>query len=398
MSGDPLLAFRSEFPILDRTTYLVSNSLGAMPRAVGEQLQEYADMWAQHGVRAWTRGWWEMPIKVGDEIAPLIGARDGEVVMMPNVTTAQAALLSSLDYSGSRDRIVMTALDFPSVRYVYDALATRLGAKITVVPGRDDGISVDLDRLLAAIDERTRLVSISHVLFRSAYIMEVEAVCRRAHEVGALVALDSFHAIGVIPVDVRAIGCDFLTGGVLKWLCGGPGGCFLYVSPDVRGRLAPALTGWQAHARPFAFEPEMTYADDAFRWLGGTPVIPALYAATAGPRIVRRAGIAAIRAKSVRQTSRLIELADARGYEVRAPRDAARRGGTVAVEVPHAFEVSQYLLAHDVLVDYRPGAGIRIAPHFYTSDDELERAMAMIDDALRGGAWRKYERVSTVVT
>ena len=395
---DALLRFREEFPILQRSTYLVSNSLGAMPRAVADRLAEYADTWAGLGVRAWSKGWWEMPVRVGDEIAPLIGAAAGEVVMLPNVTMAQASVLSALDYSGPRNRIVMTALDFPSVRYVYDSLATRLGAEIVVVPGTDDGIGIDTQRLLEAIDERTRLVAISHVLFRSAYVMDVAAICERAHRVGALVSLDSFHAVGVIPVDVRAIGCDFLTGGVLKWLCGGPGGCFLYVAAEVRNRFAPALTGWQAHARPFGFEPEMEFAEDAFRWLGGTPVIPALYAAAEGPRIVRRAGIDAIRAKSVRQTTRLIELADARGYVVRAPRDSAHRGGTVAVDVPHAYEVSQYLLRRDVIVDYRPGAGIRIAPHFYTSDEELDRAMETIDEALAGGAWREFERTRTVVT
>jgi kynureninase len=277
---DPLLAYRSEFPILERTTYLVSNSLGAMPRTVADRLAQYVDDWSELGVRAWgSAGWWEMPVTVGEEIAPLIGAGTGEVVMVPNVTMAQAMVLSALDYPAQRNRIVMTAQDFPSVSYVYQALATRLGARIEVVPSSEDGLGVDLDRLIGLIDERTRLVAISHVLFRSAYIMDVEAICRRAREVGALVSLDSFHAVGVIPVDVRAIGCDFLTGGVLKWLCGGPGGCFLYVAPDVRNRLAPSLTGWQAHARPFAFEPEMEYAGDAFRWLGGTPVIPALYAA-----------------------------------------------------------------------------------------------------------------------
>ncbi|HMC53915.1 MAG TPA: aminotransferase class V-fold PLP-dependent enzyme [Gemmatimonadaceae bacterium] len=398
MTHDALLAFRPEFPILDRTTYLVSNSLGAMPRRVGDRMAEYADDWAALGVRAWARSWWEMPVRVGDDIAPLIGARAGEVVMIPNVTMAQASVLSALEYPPERNRIVMTALDFPSVRYVYDGLATRLGAEIVVVPGEPDGIRVDLERLLAAIDHRTRLVAISHVLFRSAYVMDVAAVCRKAHDVGALVSLDSFHAVGVIPVDVRAIGCDFLTGGVLKWLCGGPGGCFLYVAPDVRQRLTPSLTGWQAHARPFAFEQEMHFADDAFRWLGGTPVIPALYAASVGPQILRRAGIDAIRAKSVRQTTRLIQLADERGYEIRAPRDATVRGGTVAVDVPHAYEVSQFLLARDVLVDFRPGAGIRIAPHFYTSDDELERAMAMIDECLSSNAWREFERTRAVVT
>lgn len=397
-AADPLLAYRAEFPILGRTTYLVSNSLGAMPRTVADRLAQYVDDWAGQGVRAWARGWWEMPVSVGDEIAPLIGAGPGEVVMLPNVTMAQATVLSSLEYAGRRNRIVMTELDFPSVRYVYDGLARRLGAEIEVVPTSADGLGIDTQRLLDAIDERTRLVAISHVLFRSAYVVDVAAVCRKAHDVGALVSLDSFHAVGIVPVDVGAIGCDFLTGGVLKWLCGGPGGCFLYVAPEVAKRLRPSLTGWQAHARPFAFEPEMEYAADAFRWLGGTPVIPALYASAEGPRILRKATVAAIRAKSVRQTTRLIALADARGYRVNAPRDPQHRGGTVAVDVPHAYEVSQFLLARDVLVDYRPGAGIRIAPHFYTTDDELELAFATIDEALASDAWREFERERGVVT
>jgi kynureninase len=394
---DKLLAFRSEFPILASTTYLVSNSLGAMPRAVPERLAEYVDAWAELGVRAWARGWWEMPVTVGDEIAPLLGAGKGEVAMFPNVTTAQAAVLSSLDYAPPRDTIVMTALDFPSVRYVYDKLARRLGARIVVVES-EDGIGVDTQRVIEAIDERTRLVAISHVLFRSAYVMEVDAICRAAHDAGALVSLDAFHAVGVVPVDVRRSGADFVTGGVLKWLCGGPGGCFLYVSPSVRDTLEPALTGWQAHSRPFAFEPEMEYATGAFRWLNGTPVIPALYAAIEGPRIVRRAGIDAIRAKSIRQTTHLIQLADDRGLRVHAPRDPERRGGTVAIRVPHGYEVAQTLLAREILVDYRPDAGIRIAPHFYTSDDELEHVVTAMDEILEREEWRKFEGEGAVVT
>src|SRR5918993_5495426 len=384
--NDPLLAFREEFPILERTNYLVSNSLGAMPRGVPERLAQYATTWAAEGVRAWAKGWWEMPVSVGDEIAPLIGAGPGEVAMVANVTIAQSAVLSSLDYAPPRDTIVMTALDFPSVRYAYDALAARLGARVVVVPS-DDGVSIDQERLLAAIDERTRLVAISHVLFRSAYVLDAAAVCRRAHEVGAVVCLDAYHSVGVLPVDVKAIGADFLTGGVLKWLCGGPGGCFLYASPEASARYAPALTGWQAHRRPFGFEGEMDYADGAARWLSGTPVIPALYAATEGPKLVRRAGIDAIRRKSTRQTSRLIELADERGYPVRAPRDPERRGGTIALDVPHAYEIAQFLLSRNIIVDYRPNAGIRIAPHFYTSDAEIERVIAAVDEALATDAW-----------
>jgi kynureninase len=212
------------------------------------------------------------------------------------------------------------------------------------------------------------------------------------------VSLDAFHSVGVIPVDVKALGVDFLSGGVLKWLCGGPGGAFLYVAPDVGRTLTPSFTGWQAHERPFGFEPEMHYAGEAWRWLNGTPPIPALFAAIEGPRIVRRAGIEHIREKSVRQTSRLIALADARGYKVTAPRDDAHRGGTVAFDVPHSYGVAQALLAENVIVDYRPNAGIRIAPHFYTSDDELERAVSMIDDIIRTGAWEPFETRRGTVT
>ena len=397
MSGDPLLAFRGEFPILERCTYLVSNSLGAMPRGVPDRLAEYVDLWAERGVRAWADAWWKMPIDVGDEIAPLIGAGPGEIAMMPNVSHAQATVLSALDYAPPRDTIVMTAMDFPSVRYVYDHLAPRLGARVVVVPS-DDGVSVDVDRVCAAIDERTRLVCISHVLFRSAFIVDAARISAHAHAMGALVSLDAFHSVGVVPVDVRAIGADFLSGGVLKWLCGGPGGCFLWASPAMSERYAPTLTGWLAHARPFAFEPEMDYTTGAARWLGGTPAIPALYAAIEGPRIVRRAGIDAIRAKSLRQTSRLIELADARGYPVTAPRDPATRGGTVAFDVPHGAAVSQELLARDVVIDYRPGAGIRVAPHFYTTDAEVDRVVGEVDEILASGTWERHANTARIVT
>jgi kynureninase len=394
---DPLLAFREEFPILGKTNYLVSNSLGPMPRTVPEKLAEYARDWGDLGVKAWNRGWWELPVDVGNQIAPLVNADDGEIVMMPNVTIAQTAVLSSIDFSKERDTIVMTELDFPSVRYAYSEMAKRLGARVVSVRS-DDGLTIDRDRLLDAIDERTRLVAVSHVLFRSAFLMDVDEICRHAHDVGALVSLDSFHAVGIVPVDVKRSKVDFLTGGVLKWLCGGPGGCFLYVSPAVRDQLKPALTGWQAHSRPFAFEDSMEYTTGAFRWLNGTPVIPALYGAAEGSKILRRAGVPAIREKSVRLTSRLIELADARGYTVNAPRDPTRRGGTVAIDVPHGYEVTQHLLSRDILVDYRVGAGIRIAPHFFTREDELDQAVSEIDKALESGSWQRFSEKIAVVT
>ena len=394
---DDLLRFRDEFPILATSTYLVSNSLGAMPRTVPDRLADYTEQWRTRGVRAWAEGWWELPVTLGNEIAPLIGAAPGTVAMMPTVTQAMSTILSALDFPADRNEIVMTALDFPSVRYAYDALAPRLGARVTVVSG-DDEIGIPLDRVLAAITERTRLVAISHVLFRSAYIMDAAAICARAREVGALVALDAYHSVGVVPVDVHALGADFLCGGVLKWLCGGPGGCFLYASPSATARFAPALTGWQAHRAPFAFADHMEPATSTWRWLGGTPVVPALFAGMEGPRLVREAGLEAIRAKSLRQTAELIAAADARGWRVNAPRDAARRGGTVAFDVPHAAEVARALLARDVVIDYRPGAGIRVAPHFYTTDDELAACVAAIDEILATGAWTAFAGVTSTVT
>ena len=344
--SDPLLAYRSEFPILERTTYLVSNSLGAMPRTVPERLAEYARAWAEDGVRAWGRGWWEMPATVGDEIAPLIGAGRGEVVMVPNVTIGQAAILSAFEYTPPRDAIVMTALDFPSVRYVYERLATRLGARLVIVPS-DDGITIDTERLLNAIDDRTRLVAITHVIFRSAYVMEVDAICRRAHDVGAMVSLDAFHAVGVLPVDVKRIGADFLTGGVLKWLCGGPGGAFLYASPEATRRLTPALTGWQAHARPFAFEPEHEYAEGIARFLTGTPNVPALYAATAGYDVVD-------------QAHRPLELLIAR-IEVWRDPDAGA-GAEVDQHVVRQEDLRDLVCVRDV-DRHRAAASLRIAGH-----------------------------------
>lgn len=394
---DNLLEFRAEFPILERANYLIANSLGPMPRGVERELADYTKAWSELGVKAWAQGWWEKPVDVGNEIAPLLNAEAGTVVMIPNVTYAQSIVLSALDFNTPRDTIVMTEMDFPSVRYAHDALAKKFGARIVVVPS-DDGITIDRDRLLAAIDERTRLVSISHVLFKSAFINDADAICEHAHRMGALVSLDAFHSVGIIPVDVQISKVDFLTGGVLKWLCGGPGGCFLYVSPRIRDSLAPALTGWQAHARPFAFEGDMELNTGPFRWLNGTPVIPALYAATEGPRIVRRAGIEAIRKKSQRQTARLIELAEARGYRVNAPKEPERRGGTVAIDVPNGYEVAQVLLAQNILVDYRVGAGIRAAPFFFNTDEEIDSLIEAIDETLKSGSWRAHSARRTVVT
>jgi kynureninase len=399
-SADPLLRFRPEFPILAKTTYLISNSLGAMPRSAAAALAEYAETWATRGVRAWADSWWDLSVTVGDGIAPLFGAAAGTVSMLPNVTAASAVALSCLDYEPQRDRIVMIDGEFPSVRYVYSSLATRLGGRVVSVPSPDgQGLTADTGRIVEAIDDRTVLVAISHVLFKSAFVLDIPPIARQCRRVGALLVLDAYQSVGTLPVDVGALGADLLVGGVLKWLCGGPGGAFLYVRPDLRGKLEPALTGWMAHPAPFEFEaPPMRYRDDAFRFLLGTAAIPALYAAREGPRIVAEAGIAAIREKSLRQTSRLIALAEARGLACSTPRDPARRGGTAAVDFENALEVSRELNARDIVVDYRPGVGIRISPHFYTEDGELEKVFEAIDEIRATNAWKRWQGRPSLVT
>jgi kynureninase len=397
-TADPLLAYRSRFPILEKTTYLISNSLGAMPAEAEVDLLAYARTWKTRGVRAWAETWWEMAREVGDLIGALVNAPPDTVSMHQNVTVAEAIVTSAFDFTGPRNGVVYSEMNFPSVRYLYSQLATARGAKITEVLS-PDGVTVPTEAMLAAITEKTLLVPMSHVLFQSAYIQDAKAICAKAKAVGAHVILDAFQSVGTVPVDVADIGCSFLIGGTLKWLCGGPGGGFLYVRPDLINSLTPRLTGWMAHPEPFAFEgPPMRYTAGAYRWMNGTPNVPALYACRAGPRIVREAGVAAIREKSMRLTKRLVDASLAHGWPVRAPMEPARRGGTVALDVPHAKSVKFELLAREILVDYRPGAGVRLSPHFYTSDDECDHAIAQIDDILATGAWRKHETTKAVVT
>lgn len=368
---DELVSWRKEFPILERTVYMISHSLGAMPRCVYDRLREYADVWATRGIRAWEEGWWEMPVTVGDLVGRIIGAAPGTVVMHQNVSVAVAQVLSCFDFGGGRNKIVYTDMEFPSVMYVCESEARR-GARIVRVAS-EDGISIPLEQLLAAIDEETLIVPISHVLFKSSFIVDAPAVIERAHRVGALVLLDIYQSAGTVPVNVTELGVDFAAGGSVKWLCGGPGAGYLYVRPDLRDKLEPRVTGWAAHAQPFAFElPPIRYAEGPMRFLHGSPHIPALYAARSGYEIIDQIGVENIRRKSIRQTARLIELAEDRGFRINCPRSADARGGTVVVDVPGGDAISHELLRRDFLVDYRPGAGIRIAPHFYTKDEELE--------------------------
>ena len=370
-----------------------------MPEATREALDEYADLWASRGVRAWGDKWWLMSIEVGDIIAPLIGAPRGSVVMLPNVTTAEAVVLSSFEYKPPRNRVVIVDGEFPSVRYIYDRLAQRLGAEVITIPHDPTGLGFDLDRLLSTIDERTQLVPLAHILFESSFMVDVEAIARRCREVGATLVLDVFQSAGIAPVKLQEWDVPIAVGGVLKWLCGGPGGSFLYVDPALRPKLEPSFTGWMAHANPFGFEPPpMRFRDDALRFALGTPPVPALYAAREGPKIVAEANVDAIREKSLRQTQRIMDLAAARGFALRTPREAERRGGSVSMMIPNPREVSLELNAEDIVCDFRPLSGIRFSPHFYTTDEEIDQAFDILDDVLRTGRWERQLARKTIVT
>jgi kynureninase len=375
-----LLDYRSEFPILEHTTYLINHSLAAMPRGAEVRLAEYARAWGERGIRAWGEGWWTMPMTVGDQVGRIVGAPPGSTVMHQNVAIAEAVVLSCFfPIAPERNRVVYERGNFPSVRYLYQA---QPGLEVVVC--EDDGAIVD------AIDERTLLVPISHVLFKTAEIQDVDPIVRRAREVGAHVILDCYQSAGIVPVDVAALGVDFAVGGSVKWLCGGPGNGWLYVRPDLAERLTPTFTGWQAHEAPFGFEEEMRYASGAARFLTGTPNVPAHYAATAGYDLIEEIGVERIRANSLRQTQLLIDLADAVGFEVQSPRAPERRGGTVTVHVPDFPAVHRELAERQILCDFRPEAGIRLGPHYYTSDDELRFVVDQIGEILETGAHERH--------
>jgi kynureninase len=375
-----LTDYRGRFPILEHTTYLINHSLGAMPAAAEERMLEFARAWKERGIRAWGEGWWELPLTVGDQIGRIIGAPAGSTVMHQNVAVAEAIVVSCFrPVDPHRNRVVYEEGNFPSVRYLYQA---QPDLEIAVVPN-DEAI-------VEAIDERTLLVPITHVLFKTAEIQDVEAIVRRAHEVGAHVVLDAYQSAGILPVDVAALNVDFAVGGSVKWLCGGPGNGWLYIRPDLAEVLEPTFVGWQAHARPFAFEPELEYAEGAARFLTGTPNVPALYAATAGYDLIEEIGVERIRENSVRQTTLLIDLLDEAGLEVQSPRDPARRGGTVTVRTPEFEAVHKELAERQILCDFRPDVGLRFGPHYYNSDDELRHTVAQIAEILETRAYERH--------
>jgi kynureninase len=379
---DPLLRWRAEFPIVETCTYLVSHSLGAMPRRTSQYLQQFADEWSSRGVRAWHEGWWEIGRTTGDLLAPILGVRPGTISMHQNVTVAMAIIASCHTFDSRRNRIVMADLEFPSNMYLFEGFR-RYGAEIVYVKSAD-AMRTDLDALLDAIDERTLLVPLSYVLFKSAYIQKVEALIEKAQRVGARVILDVYQAAGTVPLEIERLGAEFAVGGSVKWLCGGPGAGYLYVRPDLAPELEPGIVGWAAHAKPFDFAAgAIQYADAPERFQSGTPNVPSLYSARAGYEIVGEIGVPVIREKSLRLTRRLMDLATSAGFRVNTPCDDEERGGSVIIDVPGGQVTADELIRREVIVDFRPGAGIRMAPHFYNTVEEIEHAMEVLTEVCR---------------
>jgi kynureninase len=374
---------REEFPTLASGIHLLSHSLGPVPRAARESMLAYYEAWEHHTSEdAWATSWWEMSDAVGDRLAQLLGGAAGSVQIQPNASIALSSVLSCFDFTSSkRSKIVATALDFPSMQYVLDA-QTPMGARVELVPS-NDGITIPTERVLDAIDDATALVALSHVSFRSSYRVDVEAIVERARKHGALVLLDVYQSAGAVPLQASAWNVDFLIGGTIKWLCGGPACGYLYVRPNLQKELQPRLTGWVAHAAPFDFAPSpMRYTDSVRRFAQGTPSIPALYSVLPGLQIIEEVGVETIRAESERRTELMIDFALERGWKVNSPRDVNQRGGSVMIYVEDSPGMVQRLGERKVFVDCRPGVGLRMSPHFFNTDEEVTEALGILAELI----------------
>jgi kynureninase len=374
---------REEFPTLASGIHLLSHSLGPVPRAARESMLAYYEAWEHHTSEdAWASSWWEMSAQVGDRIGKLLGGRPGSVQIQPNASIALSSVASCFDFKESeRNKIVTTALDFPSMEYIWDA-QSRLGANVELVH-TDDGITVRLEDILEAIDEMTCLVALSHVSFRSSYRVDARAIIERAHDYGAMVLLDVYQSAGAVELYAEDWEVDFLIGGTIKWLCGGPACGYLYVRPELQKDLAPRLTGWVAHNEPFSFvSAPMRYTNSVRRFAQGTPSIPALYSVLPGLQIIEEVGVQTIQAESQRRTEWMIEVALEKGWKVNSPANVEDRGGSVMIYVEDGPGMVKRLAERKVFVDCRPGVGLRMSPHFFNTDEEVKEAMGILSELM----------------
>ena len=383
MPGPNLDRRRAEFPTLGSGIHLLSHSLGPVPRAARESLVAYYEAWEGHNSEdAWATSWWELSQQVGDRIARILGGAPGSVQIQPNASIALASVASCFDFAATkRNKVVTSALDFPSMEYIWEAQRA-LGAQVDIVAS-PDGITVPLENILAAIDDTTSLVAMSHTSFRSSYRVDAKAIVECAHSVGALVLLDVYQSAGSIELEASTWGVDFLIGGTIKWLCGGPACGYLYVRPNLQRDLRPRLTGWFAHDAPFDFaHSPMRYAKSVRRFAQGTPSIPALYSALPGLQILEEVGVETIARESRRRTEWMIEFALERGWKINSPRDVYERGGSVMIDVDDGPAMVDRLAERKVFVDCRPGVGLRISPHFFNTDEEVEEAMTILSELI----------------
>lgn len=380
--------YRNQFPITETSTYLISNSLGAVPRSVEEELRSYYEIWAREGVESWNE-WFPMVDEMSALFAPLIGAEGRDVTLIHNLTIGSALIGSCLDFTGKRNKIVYSDLHFPTISYL--ARLEKIRAVPTVI--KSDGIWTETEKYIEAIDETTKLVALSHVYFRSGGLQNVKPIIEHAHKMGAIVMLDSYQAAGVIPIDVKDLNVDILATGVLKWLCGGPGASFMYVRRDLQEQFQPAIRGWLGDKQPFEFHmPNIEFADGMHRFLTSTIQVPPLYTARPALKMFGEIGVEAIRKKSLTLTDRLIARSDEFGFTVNSPREASRRGGALTIDPVGAHgnapklstkQICDELIRRRFMVDYRPPLGIRIAPHFYNTLEEIDAVtseMARIRD------------------
>lgn len=376
-------AYRDEFPILQQRTYLNSCSLGALSGRVRSAINRHLDLWDRQGAKAWYGPWMEELAETRQRVADLIGAREDEVAIMPNISTALSVVGSGLDLE-ARSKLVSSEMDFPTDTYQFHA-NPEVDVDIVKSP---DGVTVPPEAIEARLDEDTAALVTSHVLFTSGYIQEVDRLCRAAEDAGALSIIDAYQATGQLPTDVRSMGCDVLITGGLKWLLGGTGIAYLYVSRAAQERLAPTLAGWFGDEEQFAFDTtRFRPRPDARRYELGTPALPSVHAGNAGLEIVQEIGPKALRDRQTELVDDLYDRFEDRGFRLATPADPDQRAGILMVELPDPQDTVDKLADRGIIVDSRPGR-LRISPYFYnTLEETAEIADAVLE--IEGQAHRR---------
>jgi selenocysteine lyase/cysteine desulfurase len=367
--------YRRLFPILDQKVYLNNCSLGAMPARAAEGLADYARLWSTLGGPAWNT-WIQFLVELRELFARFIGAHPHEIAVSPCISTALTTVASFFDYR-LRHQVVIADLDFPTIGHQWLA-RRRQGVEIAWVRSADR-IRVPLQAFEAAINDHTALVATSQVFFTSGFVQDVAAIARLAHARGAYCLVDAYQSVGSMPIDVHALGLDFLVAGTLKWLVGGPGIAFLYVREGLIEQLEPTATGWFATKDQFNFAVDrLEFAADATRFQFGTPPVPTAYACRPGMEIIDEVGVDRVQERIRELTRRLLDAAQARGYPVNSPQADQERGGIVMIRAASPQETVRRLVARGFIVDYRPGL-VRVSPHFYNTAEEIDRFMEALD-------------------